>query len=146
MGAVAKRSVARRLQFCRVIASGGSVRTACRVIDMARQAVYAWRDADPIFAKMWDEAYEDHTDLYEEVISKAAARGSLYAALAALRARRPGVWAKSASSTEGDVVEALAIAHASSNAEAPKVFLMPTDAVSDNEPDEPLTIEGEQAA
>jgi hypothetical protein len=46
--------------------TGGNVSRACLAISLTRTRAYEWRDADPNFARAWDEAVELGTDELEE--------------------------------------------------------------------------------
>src|SRR5947209_3798966 len=52
-----------------------SVTSAARYAGFSRQYAYEVKDADPEFAKLWDCALEEATDLLEDAIRKRAIAG-----------------------------------------------------------------------
>lgn len=56
-------------KFIAFLREDPNVSFACEHIDMSREAVYKWREADPKFAKQWDESLERTKDI---------ARSSIY--------------------------------------------------------------------
>lgn len=58
-----------------LIETGGNVSRACLVAGIARQRLYEWRTADPLFAAAWDEAVEAGTDELEEEARRRAFSG-----------------------------------------------------------------------
>lgn len=66
----------KKAAFCAALAaSGGSVTRACQAIDVARLTAYRWRDADPEFAKAWDEAKAAGLDALEDEALRRAFEG-----------------------------------------------------------------------
>ena len=55
--------------------TGGNVSRACEVSGIARQSLYDWRLADPVFAKQWDDAVEFGTDQLEQEARRRAYQG-----------------------------------------------------------------------
>ena len=66
----------KKIAFCAALAaSGGSVTRACEAVDVARLTAYRWRDADPEFAKAWDEAKAAGLDALEDEALRRAFEG-----------------------------------------------------------------------
>jgi hypothetical protein len=51
--------------FLKKYAQLGTMADACRASRVGRRTVYDWVEADPVFAKLFDEAREDATDMLE---------------------------------------------------------------------------------
>lgn len=86
---MAKLTPERRAAFLAVLAEGDSVTSACRVIGVARQSIYALRGRDEEFAKDWDDAIEEGTDILEDAARKRAVDGSDTLMIFLLKGRRP---------------------------------------------------------
>lgn len=52
--------------FIAALRDGRSVTAACIDAGIGRTSAYQWREDDPEFAKAWDEAVEEGTDLLED--------------------------------------------------------------------------------
>lgn len=61
-----KQSDPVRLKFLFALAIGASVARACQVADIDRTTAYQWREADPIFAELWQQAFDIGTDTLED--------------------------------------------------------------------------------
>ncbi len=79
----------RKKRFLAALAAGHSVKTAADAAGIARQTVYRWRQEDEDFARAWDDAVEDGTDLLEDEALRRALEGSDTMLIFLLKARRP---------------------------------------------------------
>jgi hypothetical protein len=70
------RTPKNREKFLEALAKGSTVTIACRAAGMSRVAAYHWRKDDEDFAKAWDEAVEDGTDILEEEAKRRALVGA----------------------------------------------------------------------
>lgn len=73
----------------RRLAEGKSVAAACRFAGIVRQTYYNWREADPGFARLADDAIEDGTDGIEDNALNQAKHGAQTLMVLILKARRP---------------------------------------------------------
>ena len=71
----AARRPRRKRAFLHVLADTVNVARACRKAGIPRRTVYHWRDADPDFAREWDDALEDGIDLLEAELHRRAFEG-----------------------------------------------------------------------
>ena len=53
-------------KFLDAIAQGHTILEAASSVGVSRSTIYNWREADPAFAKAWEFAYENGTDVYGE--------------------------------------------------------------------------------
>jgi Homeodomain-like domain len=79
----------KRARFLELLCDGESVVRAAAGAKVGRRTVYDWRNADAEFAREWDEAWEQGTDLLEEVALKRAVNGSDLLLIFLLKGRRP---------------------------------------------------------
>jgi hypothetical protein len=86
------RTAERREKFLYALEQGLSVGAAARAAGMGRSAAFDWKASDPLFAKHWEEAYSQGTDLFEDALRSAAASGDIAAIIFALKCRRPEVY------------------------------------------------------
>jgi Bacteriophage Sf6, terminase small subunit-like len=70
-----KNTPEKRALFLGALTEGVSVTAACDRAVITRRTVYDWRDADPEFAKAWDEAIEAGTDRLEDEAVRRAYEG-----------------------------------------------------------------------
>lgn len=67
----------KKAAFCAaLVTSGGNVSRACEAIDVARLTAYRWREDDPEFAAMWDQAKEAGLDSLEDEAVRRAYEGT----------------------------------------------------------------------
>jgi hypothetical protein len=66
------RTAKKKRALLEIIASGRSVTAAARLAGMSRQAVYDWKQDDPIFARDLKEAYEEGTDRFADALLERA--------------------------------------------------------------------------
>jgi hypothetical protein len=110
MAARTTRTPEKEATFLAELAKGRPVEIAARLAGMGRRTVYDWREADPEFAALWDEAYETGTALAEDELRRRGVEGwekpiyqrgehvgnvrefSDLALLAYLRARKPAMY------------------------------------------------------
>lgn len=86
------RTPKKREQFLAELSLGKSVSAGARACAMSRQAAYEWRAADKEFARQWDEAIEEGTDLLEDVAKTEAVGGNTTLLIFLLKARRPDMY------------------------------------------------------
>lgn len=88
MGGVADGTPKKRRAFLDVLAQGLSVKAACDAGGFSRVTAYRWREDDPEFAKQWDDAIEEGTDILEDVAHQRAITQSDTLTIFLLKARR----------------------------------------------------------
>ena len=71
----AARRPRRKRAFLHALTDTVNVARACRKAGIPRRTVYHWRDADPHFAREWDDALEDGIDLLEAELHRRAFEG-----------------------------------------------------------------------
>lgn len=59
----------------RRLAETGNVTMSCRSARVTRSVAYEWREEDPAFAKLWDEALDIATDALEAEARRRAVQG-----------------------------------------------------------------------
>lgn len=64
-----------RETFITTLAGGASITKSCQVAGIGRTTAYEWRDADPAFKVLWDEALESGIDLLEDEARRRAVEG-----------------------------------------------------------------------
>lgn len=64
-----------RLAFLANLRLGHSVARAAREAGTARRTVFEWKAADSEFAKAWEDAYDEGTDLIEDEATRRAVEG-----------------------------------------------------------------------
>lgn len=62
--------------FLAALRDGRSVTAACIDVGISRSTAYQWREDDKEFAKAWDEAVEEGTDLLEDEAQRRARDGT----------------------------------------------------------------------
>ena len=67
----------RQQKFLDAIAQGHTILEAASSVGVSRSTIYNWREADPAFAKAWEFAYENGTDVYEKVAQDRAINGGV---------------------------------------------------------------------
>ena len=93
MARVTKRTAKKTELLCSALAEGLSISAACIRADIGRTVYYQWRNADPEFAALADDAIEQGTDLLEDVGLRRATRpedASDTMLIFLLKGRRPG--------------------------------------------------------
>ena len=65
----------RQRAFLKSLAQSVNVARACRTAGIPRRTAYHWRDADPRFAREWDDALDDGIDLLEAELHRRAFEG-----------------------------------------------------------------------
>lgn len=83
------RSFRRRKAFLDQLAVGASISFAAAAAGGTTQQFKRWRDSDPDFAKDWEDAVEEGTDMLEDAVYKRALTKSDPLAMFMLKARRP---------------------------------------------------------
>ncbi len=66
---------ARKTTFLETLAETVNVSAACRKAGIRRRTAYNWRNADPRFAREWDDALDDGIDLLEAELHRRAFEG-----------------------------------------------------------------------
>lgn len=76
-GRTPKKDVAAEAQrsFLEGLGHGLSISGAAKVAGVARSTVYEWRAADEAFAKAWDDALEEGSDILEDEALRRAVHG-----------------------------------------------------------------------
>lgn len=70
------------------LATGASITAAAKAARRTRQTYYDWRESDPAFAKLADEALEMGTDKLEDSATRQALQGNTTLMVLLLKARR----------------------------------------------------------
>ena len=73
--AAADKRPRRKRAFLHVLAQTVNVARACRNAGIPRRTAYDWRDADPDFARRWNDALDDGIDLLEAELHRRAFEG-----------------------------------------------------------------------
>jgi hypothetical protein len=79
----------RKKRFIDALTEQGTVYHAAQAAGVSRQTVYRWREEDPAFADLWEEAIENAVDEVESTIYHQAVGGNTLAAIFYLKAHRP---------------------------------------------------------
>ena len=79
----------KKKRFIETLASQGTVSHAAQAAGVSRNTVYRWRDDDPEFAILWDEAHEQAVDSVESVLFQKALSGDSICLIFYLKAHRP---------------------------------------------------------
>ena len=79
----------RKKRFIAALEAKGTVLHACKAAGISRQTAYRWRDDDPEFAILWDEAHEQAVDSVESVLFQKALSGDTICMIFYLKAHRP---------------------------------------------------------
>lgn len=82
------RTARKKARFLEALAEGYSVTGACKKARIGRSTVYEWRDADPAFARAWDDAWEAGGDWYVDRNREMALQGNMAAILNGLNMHR----------------------------------------------------------
>lgn len=83
----------RRERFLQALREGYSPTKAARAAGAGRRTVYDWRERDADFRRLWDEALDEGSDLFEDRMRELALeKGGFLATMATLRARRREKW------------------------------------------------------
>ncbi|MCC6194750.1 MAG: hypothetical protein IT518_09820 [Burkholderiales bacterium] len=69
------RMESKRAIFLERLAEGRTIASACTAAGVGRTTVYAWREADTVFADAWDAAIEAGDDVIEDEIRRRAIEG-----------------------------------------------------------------------
>lgn len=69
------RTPERAAAFCAALAETCNVGKACKAIGIGRTTAYEWRDADPVFAEMWDRAMAVGVSALEDEAHRRAFEG-----------------------------------------------------------------------
>ncbi len=86
------RTAKNRKRFLEALADLGSVRQAVEVAGISRDAVYLWRNDDPVFAADWLAATERGIDSLEDEVMRRAHATSDTLAIFMLKSRRRHVY------------------------------------------------------
>src|SRR5688500_6273340 len=76
-------------KFIEALTAQGTVYHAAQAAGVSRWTAYRWRQDDPQFADLWDQAIENAVDAVENVIYQRALSGDTIAAIFYLKAQRP---------------------------------------------------------
>jgi hypothetical protein len=76
-------------KFIKALTLQGTVSHAAQAAGVSRNTVYRWRDDDPEFAILWDEAHEQAVDSVESVLFQKALSGDTICMIFYLKAHRP---------------------------------------------------------
>ena len=79
----------RKKRFIAALTTHGTVFHAAQAAGVSRNTVYRWRDDDPEFAILWDEAHEQAVDSVESVLFQKALSGDTICMIFYLKAHRP---------------------------------------------------------
>ena len=79
----------RKKRFIAALTVQGTVSHAAQAAGVSRNTVYRWRDEDPEFAILWDEAHEQAVDSVESVLFQKALSGDTICMIFYLKAHRP---------------------------------------------------------
>ncbi|GBQ95569.1 hypothetical protein AA0229_0211 [Gluconobacter cerinus NRIC 0229] len=69
------RSRQRKEQFLKHLAANGNISAAGRFADVQRSTLYHWKETDPHFAFLWDDALEEAADALEAEARRRAVEG-----------------------------------------------------------------------
>lgn len=84
-----RRTSLKKTAFLETLREKYSVYHACKAADIGRTTVYQWREADPDFAKAWDDAQDDAVDALEQSLFERAMGKDTVAAIFLLKGARP---------------------------------------------------------
>ena len=79
----------RKKRFIEALTLNGTVYHAAQAAGVSRQTAYRWREEDPEFADLWDEAIQNAVDEVENTIYHQAVGGNTLAGIFYLKAHRP---------------------------------------------------------
>ena len=79
----------KKKRFIETLAVQGTVSHAAQAAGVSRNTVYRWRDDDPEFAILWDEAHEQAVDSVESVLFQKALSADTICMIFYLKAHRP---------------------------------------------------------
>lgn len=82
----------RKATFLLFLSEGNTVTLAARAIGVSRQAAYQYRDNDPEFRQLWDNAIEEGIDTLENEAITRAKKSSDLLLIFLLKAKRPDVY------------------------------------------------------
>jgi hypothetical protein len=82
----------KRATFIAELRVRGTVYHAAKAADIGRRTAYAWRERYAEFARDWDDALEDSTEILEQSLYQRALDADTTAAIFLLKARRPEVY------------------------------------------------------
>ena len=117
-------------RFIEALTLQGTVYHASQAAGVSRQTAYRWRDEDPEFADLWDEAIENAVDAVENVIYQRALGGDVIAGIFYLKAQRPKFRDRlniNVEQVKSEIEEALDRLRANPEFLAPKLRLQITD-------------------
>lgn len=89
MGLRTIRTTDNRERFLELLRKSGNVSASCDTAELARTAVYAWRDADPDFAAAWDDAMSLGVEALEDEARRRAFGGSDLLMMFMLKSAKP---------------------------------------------------------
>jgi len=78
--------------FIQGMASSGTIGEACKKAGISRRTAYLWREDDPHFSDLWDDAYEDYIDQIESKGMERASTKSDLLLMFFLKAKRPHIY------------------------------------------------------
>jgi hypothetical protein len=71
------KQVHQQLRFLKAYAESGTVREACRVVDIERGTVSRWRQTDTVFASLFAQAQEEHREVIYGALFQHGVTGTL---------------------------------------------------------------------
>lgn len=82
-------TIAGKSRLLAKLATGASISASAKAAAVHRTTYYVWRDDDPEFARLADEAIETGTDILEDSALKQAKTGNTTLMVLLLKSRRP---------------------------------------------------------
>jgi hypothetical protein len=76
MGQRTIRTAENRQHFLEGVRKTGNVTAVCEAMELARSAIYLWRDEDPAFAAAWEDAMALGVESLEDEARRRAFAGS----------------------------------------------------------------------
>jgi hypothetical protein len=83
------RTPAIRAKFLELLGESGNVAATCAALGLHRPVIYAWRHADPAFARDWDNALQLGSEAIEDEARRRAMAGSDYLLVFLLKGLKP---------------------------------------------------------
>ena len=70
-------SKVKRKEFLKLFAKTGNISGSARAVGLSRQGIYDYKAGNPIFAKAWDNAWNEYLDTVEAEVQRRGAEGFL---------------------------------------------------------------------
>lgn len=83
------RTIAGKTKLLARLATGASISASAKSALVARSTYYEWRESDPEFVRLADEAIETGTDVLEDSALRQAKSGNTTLMVLLLKSRRP---------------------------------------------------------